>query len=215
MKVSFGNIVRGGALTLDLARDDIHFVLLIGEKGAGKTFFHRHLYRGLVLEHLPVSLKFLFLDPTGHEAKEWLGSPYLFAPVITDREQALTVLEDIARQSEERALPQAGGSQALIIHIEEDALVRYDQKRLESAFEQILAHRMTNNVYIFFSTETVDRSYLDLWLERFVDVRIVFGLSRKSDAEYLVGEGLHFFEPGEHIVVWKNRATRCSSLNKE
>lgn len=200
------------SVTLDLTEEDIHFVLLVGALGAGKSFFHRFVYRELIQNHSPKEVLFLFLDATGKEAREWQHSLYLYRPIVKNPEEGLMMLEQLAKESAERrvllrAIPE------IVIHIEEDVFALYDRARFEKALREILRYRKTNQIYIFYSTSQVDYELLDNWLETFIDLRIVFKVDTEEEALWLTGETTpaHFISPGEHLLVFGHERIHCTA----
>ncbi len=218
MKISCGNRMvasRGQpteTVSIDLVKEDIHFVLLVGAIGAGKSFFHRFVYRELIQNHSPKEVAFLFFDATGKEAREWEHSPYLYHSIVTEPEEGLRVLELIARESAGRQV-RVPSIPELVIHIEEDVFVLYDCDRFEKALREILRHRKTNAVYIFYSTSHRDYGLLESWLKTFVDLRIVFKLDTEEEALWLTGETtpVHFVSPGEHLLVFGSERIHCTA----
>lgn len=200
------------SVTFDLVQEDIHCVLLVGALGTGKSFFHRFVYRELIQNHSPKEVSFLFLDATGKEAREWQHSLYLYRPVITQPEEGLMILEQLARESSERQVL-VRAQPALVIHIEEDVFVLYDRARFEKALREILRYRKTNAIYIFYSTSRVDYGLLESWLKTFIDLQIVFKLDTEEDALWLTGVTLpaHFVSPGEHMLVYGRERIHCTA----
>lgn len=219
MKISFGNKIRAGQrdsteiVQLDLALEDMHFVLMVGAPGAGKSFFHRHVYRDLVENRLPKDIAFLFFDATGQDAREWQHSSFLYRPIVRDPKTGLQILEDLWAESERRHIL-APNIPELIVHIEEDTFAKYDRARFDRALRGILAHRRTNGIYIFYSTSIVDRTLLDGWLGSLVALRVVFKMEEGTDALWLTGETIptHFVSPGEHLLVFREEKIHCAAL---
>ncbi|MEP7162240.1 MAG: FtsK/SpoIIIE domain-containing protein [Candidatus Moraniibacteriota bacterium] len=222
MKISFGNSENteyrkyAEAVTLDFEKENIHFVLLVGEVGGGKSFFHRHVYKELINGKTPQEIRILFLDVPGADSERWDHSPYLYAPVETDPERALRELEALAKEIGDRRISIPGHDPVIVVHIEEDALVDFDRKRLEKCLEEILRNKKTNRVYIFYSTSRVDHELLADWSKRFVDLLVVFPLKKAEDAKFLLGEtDTELRQPGEHVLLWRGGRVHCFPFSSD
>lgn len=175
---------------------DARFLLLIGATASGKSTFAKSLHKGLS-ESNP-DLRFLILDMTGVSYYRHPEGGRLYKPVIFDADEALDALEEVAEGYE----PEEG---KLAIHIEECDAVYRDRTRFEKALAKL---REKPNVLIIYSTSRVDKSYLEEWLAKYVDVRFVFRTATRENAEFLAGTQAPFYfnQPGQYVLVISNKA---------
>jgi DNA segregation ATPase FtsK/SpoIIIE-like protein len=200
--INFGKTDEGEDVNVDFDEAGIRFILLAGMTGSGKSVFATHLYRELMDAYTPAELGFVVLDMTRVSFSDW-GPAYLARLVITDPDEALAVLETL--KDEERKI---------FVHIEECDMVYRDRARFEKAIERI--RHENKNITIVYSTSRIDPDYLADWLEKYIDMKVVFRVASPVDSQFLLGSDAAFLlrEPGERIVAYGDRLIPCRPFSE-
>jgi hypothetical protein len=201
--IYLGDTIQGERFELDFDEAGIRFVLLVGMTGSGKSIFHTHLYKELMAKYTPAELGFVFMDMTRVDFVQW-NSEYLVIPTIVDKAEALSVLETLK-----------GEKRTIFVHIEECDMVYHDRARFEKAIERILNEN--KNIYIVYSTSRIDPEYFGEWMDRYVDMKVVFAVPNEADSRFLLGNNTaaSFTLPGERIVAYQDKQVRCMPIVKE
>lgn len=199
-EVSLGTTETGEDVSVDLEKDGIRFILLVGATGSGKSVFHTHLYRAFMDTYSPVELGFVFMDMTRVDFNDW-DYRYLIRPTLTDPDEALHVLESLKDEV-----------RMIVVHIEECDMVYRDRVRFERALDHILNEN--KNIFVVFSTSRIDPAYLTDWMEKYIDMKVVFRLATEEDSELLIGSDAAFLfrEPGERMLVYGDKLIKCVPL---
>lgn len=191
--IYFGKKDSGEDLYLDLEKEGIRFVSLLGGTCSGKSVFHDNLYKELSEKHSPAEIGFIFMDMTRVDFTQW-NSEYLIMPTIVDTESALAVLEKLKDEN-----------RAIFVHIEECNMVYHDRVRFEKGLDNIIKNN--KNIYVIYSTSRIDPRYLGDWMEKYVDLKVVFKTATKKDSEFLLGNdtAFNFKDPGERILAFNDK----------
>lgn len=201
--IYLGDVIDGERFELDFDAEEIRFVLLVGMTGSGKSVFHSHLYREFMRVYTPEELGFIFLDMTRSEFLEsaW-DARYLAQPITYGVEEAFQVLENVGTSDTDRKL---------VIHIEECDMAYRDRARMESALDRLKAK---GSVLVVYSTSRIDPKYLGEWMDRYVDMKVIFAVSDEADSQFLLGNdtAASFTLPGERIIVQGERKIHLSPL---
>lgn len=201
--ISIGDVMDGERLELDFDTEGIRFVLLVGMTGSGKSVFHSHLYREFMRAYTPEDLGFIFLDMTRSEFLEskW-DARYLVQPITYGVEEAFQALENVGTSDTDRKL---------VIHIEECDMVYRDRARMEAALDRL---KEKGDVLVVYSTSRIDSKYLGEWMDRYVDMKVVFAVSDEADSQLLLDSdaAASFALPGERIIVQGGRKIHLSPL---
>lgn len=86
----------------DFSKPATCHLLTAGQTGSGKSEFVRQLLCSLALGSDPAELQVAIVDPKMTDYQDFNGSPYLIRPVIDDMDEAVTLLNDLVEQMEER-----------------------------------------------------------------------------------------------------------------
>ena len=203
-KIYLGKDESGENITLDFEEEEINFILLAGKTGSGKGIFDCNLYKQLSENNTSEDIGFIFMDMTQTDFTGW-KSDYLFAPVITKPEDAIKVLHQLAEIKTDKKI---------FVHIEECDMVCIDREGVESALTKLRDHK---NIYIIYSTSRLDPSYLNSWMKKFIDLKVVFSVSEENDSNFLLGNvnAYRFKHPGERILAFNNKQIHCQPFSNE
>ena len=198
MKINLGINKDINRIELDFDKEKINFILLVGETGAGKSIFHRQLYKQLSEKYSSDEIGFVFLDNTMVDFNDW-ESDYLIKSVFGKPKEAVKVLHELVGKNTNKKI---------FVHIEECDMVYADKKGVELALDKI---KELKNIYIVYSTSRIDRGYLHDWMQRFVDLKVVFRVPTEDDSNFLIGNTTtsHFNSAGERVLVFNNQQVHC------
>ncbi|MCX7882265.1 MAG: DNA translocase FtsK 4TM domain-containing protein [Brevinematales bacterium] len=95
-----GKDITGNILVDDLT--EMPHLLIAGTTGSGKSVYVNALLASLLFKKSYEEIRFLLIDPKMVELELYNGLPHLLAPVITQPEVAIVVLEWVVREMERR-----------------------------------------------------------------------------------------------------------------
>jgi len=216
MNIYLGKHKSGEDFYLDFEKEGIHFVLLFGSTGSGKSVFHTNLYKQLVSNSTPDQLKLAIMDAAQVGCFLWGDSPYLYKPIPTNTESAIELLEELAGVSASRALGKSDNHQRVFLHIEECDLFRDYFERTIAALAKVLEHTDKNNMFVIYSTSRSPSGYLPNWLLERIDLKVVFLTVTAGDARELLGNPApsRFKLPGERILAFNNKQVYCQPFTE-
>lgn len=210
LKVNLGIDEQGNNVDLDLGKENIHFTILVGSTGSGKSVFHYHLYKQLAENNSSEDLGFIFLDMTRTDFSGW-ESPFVIDRIL-DAEPALKKFEELGKQSNPT------NKKAIFVHIEEMDMLSESATRFEDALENILKHKRDNNIYVVFSTSRPSVDVLTPKIRSLVDLKVVFNLASKFDSKFMLGNdsaATLFQNPGQRILVFGDKRISCKPFTAE
>lgn len=216
LNVRLGKDALDKDIYLDLDKEKLHLILLIGATGTGKSIFHNNLYRELARQNSPDDIGFVFLDMTRVNFMGW-RSPYLFLPPATGNE-AMDVLEKIAEESRLRVSGKKDATRAIFVQMEECDLFYSFPERIKKALTSILADKAKNNIYIIFSTSRPSpKDVIQDWLLELTDLKVVFQLASTGDCRTLgLGDApFYIWETGQRFLVYGGKMILCKPFTAE
>lgn len=216
MKINLGKDVKGNDIFIDLAKENIHFIILAGETGSGKSVFHYHLYKELIDHNSPKQLGFVVLDTNRVELAGW-KSQYLINPVIVEIEEALEEFEKLSEESILRTKGQVSTEQAIVIHIEECNMITADKKRFEKSLLNIVKNKDKNNMFLVFSSSKTSSQVFTPTMMKNADLKVIFKVYDEGYSKFLLGESLaeKFSESGMRVLLFNGKKIICKPFDKE
>ncbi len=100
LKLALGQDVSGNPVVTDLTT--MPHLLIAGATGSGKSVCINSVVACLLSTHTPDTLRLLMVDPKMVELVAYNGIPHLLAPVVTDLERVVGVLNWATREMERR-----------------------------------------------------------------------------------------------------------------
>jgi hypothetical protein len=194
---------HGKKIELDLVKEKIDFILLVGGTGSGKSIFHNYLYKQLSESYSPDELGFVFLDNTMTDFNDW-QSDYVVKSVMGRPQEAIKALAEIANQEPRKIL---------FIHIEECDIVHIDRAEVEASLMKL---KRMENVFIVYSTSRIDRDYLGDWMKKFTCLKVVFRVPTEDDSTFLLGNNsaAQFDKAGERVLAFSGVQIPCQPFSK-
>jgi S-DNA-T family DNA segregation ATPase FtsK/SpoIIIE len=100
LRFALGQDVAGNAVAADLA--GMPHLLVAGATGSGKSVCVNAIITCMMLQNTPETLRFIMIDPKRVELTGYNGVPHLLAPVVTDIERVVGVLQWVTREMDSR-----------------------------------------------------------------------------------------------------------------
>jgi S-DNA-T family DNA segregation ATPase FtsK/SpoIIIE len=100
LRFALGQDVAGNAVAADLA--GMPHLLVAGATGSGKSVCVNAIITCMMIQNTPETLRFIMVDPKRVELTGYNGIPHLLAPVVTDIERVVGVLQWVTREMDSR-----------------------------------------------------------------------------------------------------------------
>ncbi|HRY08162.1 MAG TPA: DNA translocase FtsK 4TM domain-containing protein, partial [Hyphomicrobiaceae bacterium] len=100
LPIALGKSIGGESVVADLAR--MPHLLVAGTTGSGKSVGVNAMIMSLLYRLSPDECRFIMIDPKMLELSVYNGIPHLLAPVVTDPSKAVTALNWVVGEMEER-----------------------------------------------------------------------------------------------------------------
>ena len=100
LRFALGQDVAGNAVAADLAA--MPHLLVAGATGSGKSVCVNAFINCLLLNNTPETLRMILIDPKRVELTGYNGIPHLLAPVVTEIDRVVGVLQWVTREMDSR-----------------------------------------------------------------------------------------------------------------
>ena len=100
LAVAFGKNIKGETIFADF--DEFPHILIAGTTGSGKSIFVNSIIVTLIMRNSPDDLKLVLVDPKKVEMSRYKDMPHLLCPIITDPNDAKTLIDRLCKEMEER-----------------------------------------------------------------------------------------------------------------
>ncbi len=100
LRFALGQDVAGHAVAADLAA--MPHLLVAGATGSGKSVCVNAIIATLLLHNTPATLRLIMVDPKRVELTGYNGIPHLLAPVVTEIDRVVGVLQWVTREMDTR-----------------------------------------------------------------------------------------------------------------
>nr|WP_240331042.1 DNA translocase FtsK [Helicobacter suis] len=100
LSLALGKDALGEPYILDLKT--LPHLLIAGSTGSGKSVGMHAMIISLLYKNTPKELQFLMIDPKRVEFSMYANIPHLKAPIITDPQQAISILNEMVQEMEAR-----------------------------------------------------------------------------------------------------------------
>lgn len=214
LNVHLGKDISDNNVSLDLGKEHLNLILLVGTSGSGKSVFHSQIYKELIKQNTPNELGFMFIDNTRIDFNDF-PQEYTIKKTI-DNQKAFRDFEYIAQEVEDRNSRVKKNDRALFVHIEECDQFASDPTATEHFYKSFIQYKNNSNVYVIYSTSRPDVDGLPDWLLANADLKVVFNLASETDCQRLTGNNMPLdLKTGEKILITKNNLVACKPLTAE
>ena len=119
LAVAFGKNIKGETIFADF--DEFPHILIAGTTGSGKSIFVNSIIVTLIMRNSPDDLKLVLVDPKKVEMSRYKDMPHLLCPIITDPNDAKTLIDRLCKEMEERYMLFSDNGSTNIKEFNEDA----------------------------------------------------------------------------------------------
>jgi S-DNA-T family DNA segregation ATPase FtsK/SpoIIIE len=128
---------EGVPLLLRLPSPNVAHALIAGTTGSGKTALARTMVASLALHNSQRCLQLVLIDPKGRGFLPFEGLPHLLVPVVTRVDEALSVLQRLVAEMEQRDA-EGRSEPGLVVVLDELAdLVQVGGREMEAALTRL------------------------------------------------------------------------------
>lgn len=207
--INSGKDREGKEILLDLQKQNLNLILLVGQTGTGKGIFHFNLYRQLLLQNSPEELGFMLIDNTQVDFNRF--HPAYLLRLGKQREDAFEILASIQEELRKRNSGESDNKKAIFVHIEECDQFAQDPVKTEAFFKEFIRLKQGSNIYLVYSTSRPSKAMLPDWLIESTDLKVVFGLANKENCQRVLGSDLplSFSKRGERVLAMKDVSHVC------
>jgi len=216
LKVNLGIDTKGDKVEVDLGKENLRSILLVGSTGSGKSVFHFNLYKQLIENNSPEDLKLALFDFLHCDFLEF-KSPHLLFPPVKNLDEAIERFDELGKESVRQANGKAQSRQTILIHIEECHFMDDDvvSKRFIKAYKEIVKHRDKNNMIMIYSSSRPNNDVFPPMMRSNADIIAVFNLSSALDSNFILGDksATKLTLPGQRILVFKSKRIMCKPFS--
>ncbi|MBN1284854.1 MAG: DNA translocase FtsK 4TM domain-containing protein [Anaerolineae bacterium] len=227
LKVGLGQNVDGEAVVVDLT--SMPHLLIAGATGAGKSICINAIIACLLLQHSPVDLRFIMIDPKRVELTSYNDIPHLLTPVVTDVNRTVGTLKWVTREMDDRyrRFAQAGARNIadynkklkkgerklpyLIVVVDELAdLMMMAPQETESVITRIAQMARATGIHLILSTQRPSVDVVTGLIKANFPARIAFAVASMTDsrvildmpgAEKLLGRGDMLYQAPDSSAI--------------
>ncbi len=182
---------------------------ITGQTGSGKSYLVEQLIKRYANDKTSDDIQFAFFDFKQVEFGNWVNHPEedkykiadkLYCPVVTDPEEGLSKLEELAELSKKRADKDIK-KPLIFIAIDECDAACVDQNRFDKAVITINHNAKDANMKLIFDTSRPAPDVISKELLQTFDLVLAGQLASKVDADYLGVPYIENIEQYSFVVV--------------
>lgn len=202
LPIALGRSIDGSIVVADIAR--MPHLLMAGTTGSGKSVAMNVLIMSLLVRMSAEQCRFIMIDPKQLELSVYAGIPHLLAPVVTDPEKAIDVLnwsvqemEDRYRKMAELGVRNIGGYNEasdvklpfIVIVIDEVAdLMMVAGKEVEKVVQRLAQMARAAGIHVIMATQRPSVDVITGTIKANFPTRISFAVTSKYDSRTILGE---------------------------
>lgn len=205
--LSLGKGIDGAILVKDL--ESMPHLLVAGATGSGKSVGINDFILSLMFQNTPAELKFLMVDPKQVELEMYSGLPYLLAPIVSESEKAIKLLqwavdemekrfktlasEKVRNLTEYNAKMQSEGKEMMyrivfIIDEMADMMISSaaNKKEAENCINRLAAKARAAGIHLILATQRPSVNVITGVIKANIPTRIAFGVVSNVDSRTII-----------------------------
>lgn len=208
MQKNLTNLTLGKAIdwtNIIKSLEDMPHLLIAGATGSWKSVWVNDFILSLMYQNNPNELKFLMVDPKQVELEMYAGLPYLLAPIVTQAEKALKLLQWAVEEMEVRytklskarvkklseyndKFPQEQLYRIIFV-IDElaDLMMSGNKKEVESCITRIAQKARAVGIHLIVATQRPSVNVITGLIKANIPTRIAFWVVSQIDSRTILG----------------------------
>jgi S-DNA-T family DNA segregation ATPase FtsK/SpoIIIE len=178
---------QGHPLLLRLPAPDVSHVLVAGATGSGKTELMRALLFSLAVLNRQHKLQFVLIDPKARGLGPLAFLPHLVAPIATDVDAAIALLERLLAEMDQRDARRLASPRIVIAIDEVVDLLMLGGKRVEAALTRLAQRGREAGLHLVLGAQKPSAAALGPHLKANLPVRLVGRVGSLDDARVATG----------------------------
>lgn len=213
MNMSLGKAIDGVNVIKSL--EDMPHLLIAGATGSGKSVGVNDFILSLMYQNNPNELKFLMVDPKQVELEMYAWLPYLLAPIVTQSDKALKLLQRAVEEMEVRYTKLAKSRvkklseynekfpneqlYRIVFVIDElaDLMMSGNKKEVETCITRIAQKARAVGIHLIVATQRPSVNVITWLIKANMPTRIAFWVVSQIDSRTILGI------KGAEDLLWK------------
>lgn len=208
MQKNLTNLTLGKAIdgtNVIKSLEEMPHLLIAGATGSGKSVGVNDFILSLMYQNSPSELKFLMVDPKQVELEMYAGLPYLLAPIVTQADKALKLLQRAVQEMEERytkfskqrvkKISEYNSKfpdeqlYRIVFVIDElaDLMMSGNKKEVESCITRIAQKARAVGIHLIVATQRPSVNVITGLIKANIPTRIAFGVVSQIDSRTILG----------------------------
>ncbi len=208
MQKSLTNLTLGKAIdgtNVIKSLEEMPHLLIAGATGSGKSVGVNDFILSLMYQNSPSELKFLMVDPKQVELEMYAGLPYLLAPIVTQSDKALKLLQRAVQEMEERYTKLSKNRvkklseynakfpdeqlYRIVFVIDElaDLMMSGNKKEVETCITRIAQKARAVGIHLIVATQRPSVNVITWLIKANIPTRIAFGVVSQIDSRTILG----------------------------
>jgi S-DNA-T family DNA segregation ATPase FtsK/SpoIIIE len=210
---------EGAPLLLKLPSPNVAHVLIAGTTGSGKTALARTIVTSLALFNSQRALQLVLIDPKGRGFGPLAGLPHLLVPVVSDVQEALSLLERLVGEMERRDWEGRCEPRLVVVLDELADLVQVGGSEMEACLTRLSQRGREAGIHLVACTQKPTAGVIGGLVKSNFPVRLVGSVASPEDAKVatgLAGTGAErLLGQGDFLVVAKGQVNRMQAAYVE
>lgn len=204
--VPMGKDVSGNIIFSSFA--DFPHLLVAGATGSGKSVFIHTLLTALIMNHSPVELRLILIDPKRVELAQYANIPHLLTPIIKEPSEAKVVLDRLIDEMERRyklfettavskfsdyndVIEEMGGERLplIIAILDEFADLFESEKEVASGVLRLVQKSRAAGIHLLIATQRPTVQVITGNIKANIPSRVAFMTSSAIDSTTILGQG--------------------------
>lgn len=203
MNITLWQAIDGSNLVKAL--DEMPHLLIAWATGSGKSVWVNDFILSLMYQNNPNELKFLMIDPKQVELEMYAGLPYLLAPIVTQADKALKLLQRAVEEMESRYTKLAKSRvkklsefnkkfpndqlYRIVVVIDElaDLMMSGNKKEVEACITRIAQKARAVWIHLIVATQRPSVNVITGLIKANIPTRIAFGVVSQIDSRTILG----------------------------